>query len=285
MANAGFIVPTYNQSELPNNVMLANMVNSGSNIIAVTGAINETIILNCPECQNDYKKNNAIFLGGHVTTPYEPLCKKPFDGHAGIKGLKVKSVGSYSRILQEMGAVPVNIPTDEMAEALERGQIDCVLGPIPWLENYQLKDNVRFVMDASFGLARGMGLFVMNLDSWKGLGKTERSAMLKHMGELVAGAIKGYVDEDAKARSAAAKMGITFAKPDAKLEAELKPTKAFTDENIKRAKEIGSKNPEKVLEAFNKSLAKWEKLAPAIGNDTNKLADVLYREIYSKVTY
>ena len=110
-------------------------------------------------------------------------------------------------------------------------------------------------------------------------------AMLKHMGELVAGAIKGYVDEDVKARNAAASMNITFAKPDAAMLEALKPTKAFTDENIKKAKEVGSKDPQKVMADFYKALAKWEKLSKSIGTDTNKLAEALYTEIYSKVTY
>ena len=285
LADAGFVVPAYSASALPTNVLLGMMVNSGTNPVAVAGALNETILLDCKECQDEYRKNGTLFLAGHVTTPYVPLCNKPVKTLKDLHGLKVKSVGSYSLILQAMGAVPVNIPTDEMSEAMDRGQIDCVLGPIAWLENYQLKDNVKYVLKASFGVARAMGLFVMNKARWDALAPADKQIMLKNLGGVVAHAVDGYVQEDGRAQAAADKAGIVFGQPGQGIVEALKPTPAFTQQIIKRAEKLGVKDPKNVMAIYEKALAKWQKIAATIGNDPGKLADALYTNIYSKIDY
>ncbi|MEQ8349629.1 MAG: C4-dicarboxylate TRAP transporter substrate-binding protein [Sneathiellaceae bacterium] len=285
VADGGFVVAAYHPSELKNTLVLANMINSGTDPLAVAGAVNEAILLGCKDCQGDFQEQNSLYLGGHVTTSYYPMCSQPFDGLEGFKGKKLKATGAFSGILQSLGAVPVNIPTDEMAEAMERGQIDCVLGSLAWLEQYSLKDVTKFVLDAPFGSTRGLGLMTVNQDVWKDLPADQRKAMLDNMGHMIAGAMQGYIDEEANARKNAAALGVTFGKPSAAFMKALEPTPEFRQENFDKAASLGVKDPAAVAETFNSVLPKWEKISAEVGTDYDKFADALQREIYSKVNY
>jgi len=52
---------------------------------------------------------------------------------------------------------------------------------------------------------------------------------------------------------------------------------------IAAAKKFGVAEPEKLLDAYNKNLQKWRRLTAGVGRDTEKLADLIWKEIYSKV--
>ena len=49
--------------------------------------------------------------------------------------------------------------------------------------------------------------------------------------------------------------------------------------NIENAKQLGVKNPEAILDAYEKNLVKWRKLEKEIGTDVEKFADTLWKEI------
>ena len=48
-------------------------------------------------------------------------------------------------------------------------------------------------------------------------------------------------------------------------------------------KELGVKDPERIMAAFAKNLAKWEKISAEVGHDVDKFAAAIQREIYDKV--
>ncbi|MEQ8349628.1 MAG: C4-dicarboxylate TRAP transporter substrate-binding protein [Sneathiellaceae bacterium] len=283
VADAGFIAVNFHPSELKHNNVLANMVYDGSDPIAVGGAINETIMLDCPSCTEDWVDNNLIYLGGHTTTGYVLMCARPFDGLEGIRGKKVRATGAFSGILTNMDAVPVNIPPSEMAEGLERGQIDCVLGPIAWMEQYGVIDQIKYVLDEPFGTTRALGLFTMNLDTWKGLSPEHRKLMIEGMPGMVARAIGGYLSEDERARANGEKRGIVFAKPDAAFLAKLADTDAMTKDNIATAKSLGVENAQEIAASFRENLPKWQKIAAENGHDIAKFEAALKAEIYDKM--
>ncbi|MFC3229199.1 C4-dicarboxylate TRAP transporter substrate-binding protein [Marinibaculum pumilum] len=285
VADAGFIAVNFHPSELKHNNVLANMVFDGSDPVAVGGAINETIMLDCPSCDKDWVANNLIYLGGHTTTGYVLMCAEPFDGLEGIKGKKVRATGAFSGILTNMEAVPVNIPPSEMAEGLERGQIDCVLGPIAWLEQYSVMDQIKYVLDVPFGTTRALGLFTMNLDSWNDMSPEHKALMIEGMPGMVARAIGGYISEDERARANGEKKGITFAKPDDAFLAKLADTDPLTKENIATAKSLGVDDAQEIAASFRENLAKWQKIAEQNGHDIDKFEAALKAEIYDKMQF
>src|SRR3546814_2387778 len=79
-------------------------------------------------------------LSAVSATPYHLLCTKAVKSLADLKGLKVRAASSSAALVQALGATPVNVAVTEIYEALQRGQVDCTLGPIPHLKNYALAD-------------------------------------------------------------------------------------------------------------------------------------------------
>ena len=53
--------------------------------------------------------------------------------------------------------------------------------------------------------------------------------------------------------------------------------------NIEIGKGFGLKDPGAIIDAYEKNVEKWRKISAEIGRDIDKYADVLDREIYSKV--
>ena len=48
----------------------------GKKPMAAIAVATETILLDCPQCIMDYKKNNRVFLGGDGTTEQNLMCYK-----------------------------------------------------------------------------------------------------------------------------------------------------------------------------------------------------------------
>jgi hypothetical protein len=61
--DAGFVVPAFTRKELKHVNVLYDTEVFGLDPAAITGAINETILLDCPECREDFHRNGAVYLG------------------------------------------------------------------------------------------------------------------------------------------------------------------------------------------------------------------------------
>jgi hypothetical protein len=184
-----------------------------------------------------------------------------------------------------MGGVPVAMSPPAGVTAMQRGGIDCTLGAVSWLQAYGYMDVVKYIVDYPMGIFGGIGLLIMNRDSWRRLSPAEKSAILKQLPLASARAVLlSYQARDVKILSAAKAKGITFTRDKAGFDSVVKLHLAGAEKaTVKVARGLGVKDPQKIIRAYNTALAKWRKLAPAIGDDVNKLAAALKREIYDKV--
>jgi hypothetical protein len=55
------------------------------------------------------------------------------------------------------------------------------------------------------------------------------------------------------------------------------------DANIATAKNFGVADPAKTIDAYEAAVARWKPVSKEIGRDIDKYADVLTREIFSKI--
>ncbi|RQO58517.1 ABC transporter substrate-binding protein [Paucibacter sp. KBW04] len=79
-----------------------------------------------------YRQYNIInFLGGNTGAQMGGWFRKEIKSVGDMKGLKFRVGGFAGRILERMGAVPLNIPGGEIYSALEKGTIDAAewVGP------------------------------------------------------------------------------------------------------------------------------------------------------------
>ena len=287
LVDGGFIVSLYHQNEIPLNTALTDLAFLVENPLVAMGAVNETVLLDCAECLKEYQKYKVVYMGAYATTPYQLMCKKPVQSLDDIKGLKMRAAGTvYGRWATRIGGVPVNITNAESYEAIERGQLDCMIGSLAWLQTLSLWDLTKNVIDLPMGAYLGGAFIAFNENSWKKVKEADRAVFVGHLPAAMARLAIGYVKDDADVAAQAKAKGVQIRKPDAALVSILE---SYRQEEIRNATETakkrGARNPEPAIEAFLKNLKKWEGIVAQTGNDEAKFEQALRDEIYSKVKF
>ncbi len=288
IADLGFVIPVYAPSALPNSVVISDMMPYGSDPIAVAGASLQTQLLDCPQCQKDFADNNLTYLGGHVPTPYRLLCRDDVKSLADIKGLRMRGgSGAMARTAEALGGTPVNMGAGDMYEALERGQLDCVVGPVAWLRQYSLGEVIQSVIGEPLGVLGGLGLVTWNADAWNGLTDEQKQVVIKEIPGIVARAtVDGYIADDEAVRAEyEGKVAFHDEVPEIR-QALDKINEEGLPAIIEAAKARGATDPKAIAETYLKNLERWRKLSEEkIKGDTEALAQALWDEIYSKVKF
>ncbi len=288
IADLGFVIPVYAPSDLPNSVVISDMMPYGSDPIAVAGAALQTMLMDCPQCVEEFTKNNLVFLGGHVPTPYRLLCREDVSSLADIEGLRMRGgSGAMSRIAQALGGTPINMSAGDMYEALERGQLDCVVGPIAWLRQYSLGEVIGSVLGEPLGVLGGLGLVTWNRDAWDGLSDEQKKAVLREMPGIVARAtVDGYIADDNDVR-AHYEGKVTFNDSVPEIREALDRINAEgLPEIIKAALARGATDPEAIAKAYQRNLAHWQEISrDRVKGSADALAEVLWEEIYSQIKF
>lgn len=288
IADLGFVIPVYAPSDLPNSVVISDMMPYGADPIAVAGASLQTMLMDCPQCREEFADNNLVFLGGHVPTPYRLLCREDVSSLADISGLRMRGgSGAMSRIAQALGGTPVNMGAGDMYEALERGQLDCVVGPIAWLRQYSLGEVIGSVLGEPLGVLGGLGLVTWNRDAWDGLSAEQQQAVLREMPGIVARAtIDGYIADDNDVRAEyEGRVNFNDSVPEIREALDRINAEGLPD-IITAAQARGATDAEAITEAYQRNLAHWQQLAAErIHGDPEVLAQVLWDEIYSQVDF
>jgi TRAP-type transport system periplasmic protein len=281
----GALLPSYTQSELRHHFIISDHHAFGADFHAANGAAHQTLLLDCEECQEDFKKQNVIMLGMYSVADYSLLCNKPVTSLADVKGLRVRTTGALSRMGRAMGATPVGMTSQDMVEALGRGQIDCAMGPVAWLVAYPIQDSVTHILEYGAGVYPGIGFMSMNLAAWNELSTDEKKVILRALPGAAARVNFGYAADGHKARALAAEKKITHTQLN---EADVADFLAKHRENEKKviaenARKRGVKNPEKIIDAYLANLEKWEGIMKQVGDDPDKYAAALWEHVYSKL--
>jgi len=292
IVDGGFVVAAFVVSSLPNQNIIQDMVSFASDGIQSAGAAAETHLLDCPECQNDYRKMGAISLAGMGSTSYMMQCGKPVNSVEEIKGLKVRvAISGSGRWVKHLGGVPVGgLPPTDIVTAMQRGQVDCAIAIPGWLVGFSLADSVKHLITMPQGNAHGNSELVFSRRLWDGLTRDQKGIMLRAAPHWVAhGSIQtNLIEPKTKIDPVIAKKHITKWDGGAKLRTEwadfLKGERAACVETaVKRG--VDKAVATRVIDAHIKNTEKWDKIAKETGTDEKKLADALWNEIYSKVKY
>ena len=281
--DGGFVVAPLTMAELKHVNILSDMVAYQLDPLVTAAAANETLMINCEGCREDFAAHNAVMLGGHATTPWKLLCTKPVSSLADLQGRKVRVIGgAATRLVSMLGMVGVILPASEIAPAMAGGQIDCSVGPVNWLQNYSLWDSAKTVVDIDLGISGGLGYFVFNKDSLAALSAEDRATFIELTPTYIAKATQGYIDDDAAARAAAAERGVTFVQPSADIVAALEKFRATDLPNIANdVRARGVENPEAIMEKFVETYKAWEKRFAEADRTPETAARLMQEHIFS----
>ena len=287
--DAGFVVPTFTRKELKHVNVLYDSEVFGLDPAAVTGASNETMLLDCPECLADFRNNGAVYLGSFGNNQKGLVCRKQVKTVADLKGLKVRAVGATTRLMSAMGMVPVVMGPPEAATAIERGTIDCVHSVTTWLKNFGYWDVAKYMLETPLGSPRTISSVVYSRRAWDKMTPAEKKIALDAVPWHLAGMVYDVnITADERIKEAAIKdHHVVFTEGGKDFEDLMAKFRDTERKNIPAidAKQLGTTNADKIFATFEKNLAKWEKLAKEhnLKNDKKAMEAAFKREIYDKV--
>jgi TRAP-type C4-dicarboxylate transport system substrate-binding protein len=287
VADAGLGIAPY----VPNLQPATNMIFSthvwGGDVVAATGAAVETAILNCQECLDEHKAQNALPLGGFTASAYVPMCRDDVRSLADLKGRRVRASAGGVALMESFGAVPVAMDPASATTALQRGTVDCVHGDPQWLEGFGYMDVVKSVFMHPMGIGGPAMSLYLNRNTWLSLSAAEKKAIVRGaaLGSAMQ-AINTFTVEGEKVLAKAKERGIALNPGSKEVDdaiAAFAPKQRAT--NIEAARKFGVKDAEAIMAAYLKAQEKWRRLSKDIGRDVGKMRDALMREVYDKVDY
>ena len=174
LVQGGMGIPQYVPSVVPVLNTLYQTVLPGDETVAATGAVLETVMLDCPACLDELRDLNMLVLAGWDTSPYMLGCTREVNSVADMQGLKVRAAGGTVRLMEAAGAVPVAATLVEAINLLQTGAIDCVFGTAGWYRSFGYADFVTHHTDFPMGMTGPAAGWIMNRDAWDQLTTSRR---------------------------------------------------------------------------------------------------------------
>jgi TRAP-type C4-dicarboxylate transport system substrate-binding protein len=134
--------------------------------------------------QREFAPNGVRLLFTIVLPPYQMATKPKFASLKDVSGMKVRTTGAPKELaLRKLGAVPVQIPSPEINEAMSRGTVDGALMPIGSIPSYGLDTVVKhFTVGENFGSF--VANYVISERKWKSLPANVQKALTQLGPEL-----------------------------------------------------------------------------------------------------
>jgi len=286
VVDLGYVIVGYHNAEYP---MLGGFANDASAIgtdpIAVVAATTEWV-LNCKTCLKEFEDQGNVFTGAGAVPGMVIMSKVKLDKLADYNGRKIRSNGGFwDEFIKSLGGVPVNVPSSEQYEALNRGLVEAVIHVPSSMKTYGLWDMVKDVTLINFGIYRSINTFSFNPTTWKSLTPAQRKVMLESALDANIDIAAGYLKTGEVALEESKKKGISVHAPSPEIQAKVDAfIKKATDDAIELGKtKYKMADADKVVATMAQLVAKWEKIRKETGNDLNKFKARARQEILGKV--
>ncbi|AJE49171.1 C4-dicarboxylate TRAP transporter substrate-binding protein [Celeribacter indicus] len=293
IVDMGYVIMPYHPAEYANSNLGADLnmlATVGERIeapgFAMTGALTEYIMLDCPECVAEFARQQQIYLGGISTHDYALLCTTPIREVADLQGKKMRvAADNWGRWAEAMGATRVSISANETYEALSQGVVDCTVVHAADLLDLQLMDVTKYItLGVPGGLFAGVGAANINIDTWRGLSAEARAALLKAAAYNSADLSNNYYLRPMEALEQARANGIEIIEAGPEL---TEATEAFVAEDTAVIAELftdnyGVENAGEKVATIRALVEKWKGLTRDV-RDVETLAQIYEEEIFSKI--
>ncbi|KAF0808349.1 family 7 extracellular solute-binding protein [Alcanivorax xiamenensis] len=259
---------------------------NGKEALAFEAAMSEFTLFHCPECLEEYEKQNQVYTANATSISYGLLCTTPVTNQDQLKGKRIRVAGSHwSRWAQHFGASSVSLTINETLEGLSQGVIDCSITSPVELINLGLGEVVTdMTLAIPGGLYAGASAAGFNQDVWQGLTEEQRRAVLRAGAATTALSPWASLEQKAEAMALADKEGIKQHDPDpALMEATRDFVKADMDTIVNYyAKNHGVERGKEMLDSFHEILVRWVDLVQDV-DSVEELEKLYWDEIFSKV--
>ncbi len=290
VAHAGFQPMGYVPSDAPLNNAVTGYGFIETNPTAIAMAFADWTMHNA-DAMAQYEKVNVVPFGGFSTPTYPLICNtpEPITSAEQMKGLKVRFPGGANALLTtEMGGVAVNIPGNEIYQALQTGAIDCAGILAAWLNiDNSLQEVSTSVTLANFTGSFNSPLHLVNRDFWKSLTDEQRGIYLDITARATAKMQILFNTNDQKAIDMAREKGLKIVEPDDSFKAAVK---AWVDNGVGDMKGVakatyGVEDPDKFFADFDVYVKKWGPLVRGMAdvNDEDALTQLIKDNMYNDI--
>lgn len=188
--------------------------------------------------------------------------KKPVNVMEDLKGMKIRSTGLSSKVVEALGGVPVAMPQGETYEALQKGVVDGTFTPIETLKGWKQAEVVKNTTDC-VGIGYTTAMFVvMNLNKWNSLPDDVKKIFEDVSREWIDVHAKKWDDLDVDGRNFAVSLGNQIIKlPEAESQRWAKAVEPVI-ENLKQALNQAGLPGDKDLSELKSLIAEYSKKYP-----------------------
>lgn len=189
--------------------------------------------------RKEYAQFEPLYI--FAADPYQIITKsKKITRLEDMKGLKVRSPSREANdMIRTWGATPVNMPSPEIYDAMQKGVIDGAVLPFSAIADFSLYDTIGYITVGNFNTAL---FYVMaNKDSWGQLSSEQQQTIKQLAGvEMSRKAGKAFDDRAAEARQKAEAQGIEIVElPQTELERFKQAAEPVTEQWLKEMQEQG----------------------------------------------
>ena len=276
----------YTPSELP----VANAVqelgfNFSDPLVAIF-AVAEFSIENEVQLQ-EWQDHNLVYLGAYATPGYILFCREPVRNLEEMQGARIRTAGStVSQWVEEVGGIPVNVPSSEMYTGLERGTLDCASNSANDLIDRSLHEVSDHTTLLSTGMYWSGPHWGYNAEFWATLTPDQRSILMESTARAMSRMMINYIGQADAALVAAAELGDQIHEPEADLIASVEDFRARAQERAATTAEetYGVEDGEALISDFIGYMTKWEELLSSVDRtDEDALTALAMQEIYSEL--
>lgn len=286
LVDAAYVTGSLFGQEFKADIMFADFAAVAADTRAITGAATETLLLNCQECRTEAARAKVVMTGYSADAPFYLMCRDPVTSLDQLRGKSVRAVLAFALLAKSWGATPVNTAPGEIYEALQRGQVNCVIGGGFWLKSYNLWDVAKNVIDVPLGQYNNGGVFTVNAAVWKELDRKSKDAIVKNLPFLFRTAAYENFKQDRETRAESAAKGVKWHAPSADFVKHLADFRANEPARVVSThQEKGVKDAAQYLATFQRNIAKWEQIVKETGGDPDKYEAALVEHVYSKVKF
>ena len=213
IAQVGYHAGTYTPAELPiSNAIQELGFNYDDPLVMVVAATDFN--MNNAEAVAQWKKSGVIYGGGYSTPPYNLMCRTAIKSIADLKGKRLRTAGAaLSRWAESIGAIPVNVPSSEMYQGVEKGTLDCAVNVASDLKSRSLWDVAKHTTMAPLGMYWSGPMWAYNPSFWKGLSAEDRRTFFNTHATALANLYVGYANAVTTALEESASHGVTVYQP------------------------------------------------------------------------
>ncbi len=286
IVTVGYHAATYTPAELPVTNAIQEMGFNYSDPLVMIAAATDFNTSN-PDALKQWHNAGVVFTGGYSTPSYNLMCRNPVQSLADLKGKRLRTAGAaMSRWVEKIGAVPVNVPSSEMYQGVEKGTLDCAVNVANDLKSRSLWDVAKHTTMAPLGLYWSGPMWAFNASYWQEISPEARALYFKANARAMARLYVGYKDAVDEALSEAADHGVkVYEAPQDILNSIRDFAKANLSEVYKKGEEkYGLKNSEEILTSFDATVKKWEALfASADRKDAIAIEKIIYDNLFAKL--